>query len=225
MSPSRETLILVPTDLERRRLIDRGGFAGEHGDLELCGFGPVAAAARTARLVAELRPRRVLLVGIAGSFDVERHPVGSATEFRAAAVDGVGVGEGLTFRGPPSLGFPQWPGSEDGDTAEVADRIALEWAGEEAADLLLTTCAASGSPGQAAMRRERFPAACAEDMEGFAVAMACHFAGVPLRIVRGISNEVGDRDPEHWRIPAALAAAHEAACALLAEPADWGAGG
>ncbi|MDP6410454.1 MAG: futalosine hydrolase [Planctomycetota bacterium] len=224
MASTCETLILVPTDLERRRLLDLGGFDADQGEPHLCGFGPVASAARSAWYLAELRPRRVLLVGIAGAFDLEAHPIGTAAEFGATAVDGVGVGEGRTFRGPPALGFPQWPGAQDTDTQEVGDRIALPSAAPGAADLLLTTCAASDSPDQAVLRRERFPDASAEDMEGFAVAMACLLGGVPLRIVRGISNEVGDRDPEHWRIPAALAAAHEAACALLAEQADWGAG-
>ena len=70
------------------------------------------------------------------------------------------------------------------------------------------------------MRRERFPDAVAEDMEGFAVAVACTLAGVPLRVVRGISNLVGDRDPKHWRIPAALAAARLAALELLEADAE-----
>jgi nucleoside phosphorylase len=48
-------------------------------------------------------------------------------------------------------------------------------------------------------------------MEGFAVALACALFRVPLGIVRGLSNVVGDRDPARWRIPAALAAARELA--------------
>ena len=58
--------------------------------------------------------------------------------------------------------------------------------------------------------------AIAEDMEGFGVAMACKLAGVPLRIVRGISNRAGDRDLTQWQIEEALAAAAERASALIA---------
>jgi nucleoside phosphorylase len=36
---------------------------------ELCGFGIVAAAARTAQLLAAQRPEKVFLVGIAGRLD------------------------------------------------------------------------------------------------------------------------------------------------------------
>ena len=49
--------------------------------------------------------------------------------------------------------------------------------------------------------------------------MTRSLARVPCTIVRGISNAVGDRDPAHWRIPAALAAARTLALAQLAQGA------
>jgi futalosine hydrolase len=222
-------LTLVPTAVELRRLEDLGGFPTGATLVELCGFGVVAAAARTAELLARLRPARVLLVGIAGAYDDERHPVGSALEFDRVAIDGIGAGEGERTVGPPALGFPQWPGRPAGapgadaapglrhpvlDTLELAPAPA--GAAAERAGLLLTTCAASDGARHAGERRARFPEAVAEDMEGFAVALACALADVPLHVVRGVSNRVGDRDPAHWRIPAALAAARERALALLA---------
>ncbi len=225
MSEASRTLILFPTELERRRFGDQGGIDAELADVDLCGFGPVAAAARTAQLVAARRPARVLLVGIAGAYDLAEHPVGSAIEFGRAAIDGVGVGVGDTFVPPPSLGFPQWPGQdagEEGAPHPLADVVPLSGPEGLHTELLLTTCAASDTPELAAQRRERYPAAVAEDMEGFGVALACAFAGVPLRIVRGISNEVGDRRPEHWRIPAALAAARRLALDVLHSSEPWG---
>ena len=60
-----------------------------------------------------------------------------------------------------------------------------------------------------AMRLERYPDAVAEDMEGFGVAVACYFGGVPLQIIRGISNRAGDRDKRNWDIDGALHAAGE----------------
>ena len=62
-----------------------------------------------------------------------------------------------------------------------------------------------------------FPAAAAEDMEGFAVALACRLACVPCTIVRGISNTVGDRDTTRWQTTAALEAAAGIVRRLLAE--------
>ena len=54
------------------------------------------------------------------------------------------------------------------------------------------------------------------------MACACRLAGVPLRIVRGISNRAGDRDAKHWSVPRALAAARLAALPLLASAWDDG---
>ncbi len=206
------TLLLIPTDLERKRLADQGGFE-DAAHVELCGFGPIAAAARTAALIERLEPRRVLLVGIAGTFDEDRLPVGEAAAFGGVALEGVGAGEGERFVAPPALGFPQWPGSRDTTPSPITDRIDLA----EDGPLLLSTCAASDSAAHAALRRSHFPEALAEDMEGFAVALACALKRVPCGIVRGASNVVGDREPSAWRIPAALGAAYERARDWLAE--------
>lgn len=206
-------LLLVPTALELERLRDQGGYDPASARVEVCGFGPVAAAARTATLLERHQPQRVLLVGIAGTFDEDRLPVGSATAFGEVALEGVGVGEGARFIAPPALGFPQWPGSIDTTPHPIADRLPLEGPGP----LLLSTCAASDSPTHAAERKERFPDALAEDMEGFAVALACALARVPLSIVRGASNVVGDREASAWRIPSALAAAHELSLEWMAK--------
>ncbi len=80
---------------------------------------------------------------------------------------------------------------------------------------LVTVCAASANSHEAKMRLARHPSAIAEDMEGFGVAMACKLAGVPVQIVRGISNQVGDRDKRNWNIPAALEAASELVITLI----------
>ena len=213
MNPlSPRTLLLVPTALERARLEEFGGFPPELARVELCGFGPIAPAARTAALIAALGPREVLLVGIAGSYDPQRYPVASALSFGRVAVDGVGAGEGADFRGPRDLGFPQWPGDMD-STGPIHDELELSSDGP----LLLTVPAAAGTPEMAERRVQRFPGAAAEDMEGFAVALACYLAQVPFHIVRGISNRVGDRDHGSWRIADALESAHRTSLARLEE--------
>lgn len=206
------TLVLVPTALELARIEDLGGL-GPTVLLQLCGFGPIAAGVRTAELLARLTPARVILVGVAGAYDIARDPLGSALEFGSVAVTGVGVGAGADHVPPPTLGFPQWPAREHPARAAVFDQLDLALPG---APLLLTTCAASANAAEAHERRARFPAARAEDMEGFAVALACSLAGVPLSIVRGISNAVGDRVREHWSLPRALSGARELALRVVA---------
>ena len=225
-SAGSANLLLIPSDLELRRFRDLGGLPPGLAQIELCGFGPIAAAARAAQLIARLRPARVLLVGIAGAFDPRTHPVGEAFEFGEVAVQGIGVGSGAELVSPPELGFPQWPGSGAGTDAGPEPRARridarLPLASADDAPLLLTTCAASAHGAQAELRRERFGEAAAEDMEGFGVALACGLADVPLRVVRGISNRVGDRDSSHWRIPGALAAARRLAIEVLSDTAPW----
>lgn len=217
MSPSLGSppLVLVPTALELARLEDLGGF-GSQALVALCGFGPVASAARTAELVARLSPSRIVLVGIAGAYDASLDPIGSALEFGAVAIHGIGVGEGAQHLPPPALGFPQWPAGEHPLRPAVFDRLELAPGGGA---LLLTTCAASASAEEAGERKRRFPEARAEDMEGFAVAFAARLGGVPTTIVRGISNQVGDRARERWSIPRALASARELALCVLAREA------
>jgi futalosine hydrolase len=58
--------------------------------------------------------------------------------------------------------------------------------------------------------RERFQryGALAENMEGSAVAQACFRFDVPFLECRGISNIVGDRCKERWRIGEAMAHCH-----------------
>ena len=197
--------MLIPTERERRHLARQRGF-GAQGLCELCGFGPVAAAARTSTLIARHKPERVVLTGIAGTFDPTGLGVGTAAIFPRVAIHGIGVGGASAFVSAAALGFPHWPRAGRTDP-ESPDELVLDAPIPPAAGRLLTCCTASASPEEAQQRLEQYPGAVAEDMEGFAVALACRLAGVPLAIARGISNEVGNRDVERWQIPSALEAA------------------
>ncbi len=214
------SLVLVPTDLERAHLAR--ALADTRRDdvrLELCGFGPVAAAARTAALVATHSPDRVLLLGIAGRL-AESLAIGGAYRFDRVACHGVGVGTGDDFLPAGALGWPQWAGDPPAATV-IGDVIELPPHRATAANLsgglLLTACAASATVRDVATRKTQFPDATAEDMEGFGVAFACRLHGVPLTIVRGISNDAGDRDHARWQVQPALTAAAALAVRILKE--------
>lgn len=200
------TLLLVPTSVEREGLAALGGFEPGLGLEEDSGFGPIAAAARTASLLARLRPRRVLLLGIAGSYDVASFPVGSAVRIHRVEIDGL-----------ETAGFEQAPGIGPSLDLATSPRPVR---GEVRAAVLVTVFSPSASTRQAEERRERHPGATAEDMEGYGVAVACAIERVPLAIVRGISNAAGDRSTHGWRIRDALAAARVLAIELLAQR-EW----
>jgi futalosine hydrolase len=203
------TLILVPTEPERRVVRDHLPALPPTARMELCGFGIVAAAARTAGLVATLAPERVILVGIAGALDGSI-AVGRAALFGSVACHGIGAGSGHDFVPAARLGWPQWPGDPADPREAIGDLLHCtlpDGPRDERAPLLLTVASTSAREGDVALRRALHPDAAAEEMEGFAVAVACRLAGVPLTIVRGISNEAGDRDTSRWRVDEALGAA------------------
>ena len=179
-------LILVPTALESELLFPDGS----PGRLAVCGFGLAAAGAGASHAIAA-NPGAAsdggVLVGAAGTYDPDRHPVGSAVVAGAIGCDGIGAGAGPGHRSAAELGFAE------------SDRIDLG-AGPE----LLSVAAAAGSQAEAAARRARHPGAAGEEMEGFAVALAARLHGVGLTIVRGFSNVAGDRDRAGWRMEEAL---------------------
>lgn len=216
---SPHPLILVPTAREGELIAEAFARAGRP-DLVIdhCGFGPIAAAARTADLLARTSPAAVWLVGIAGCFG-ETLEVGQAYRFGQVACHGVGVGTGLTFTSAAELGWPQRPDDAGGESGHPqGDTLSLAVAATDhaASDrLLLTVCSASADDNEAAVRRARWPTASAEDMEGFGVALACRLRQVPCTIVRGISNRVGDRDKSTWQVAAATRAAADLVLASL----------
>ena len=86
-------LVLVPTELERQSLVLEGS---REVQVELCGFGPIVAAARTARFIEFYRPAGILLCGIAGAYTADL-PIGEAFQFRKVACYGIGTGSGNSF--------------------------------------------------------------------------------------------------------------------------------
>ncbi len=206
MSNRNEWLVLVPTEKEL-------GFLNlDHRlRIELCGFGPVAAAARTAALIAKCRPSRIMLVGIAGVYD-QRFDVGNAYEFSLVQSVGIGIGLGTQHVSAEEAGWMHY------SPAEIGDRLSLQCShGESDSRLLLTVCAACGDKADASARTMKFPEAVAEDMEGYGVALAGALAGIPVHVVRGISNVAGDRDHSKWQICAALESAGELAQSIIGE--------
>jgi futalosine hydrolase len=183
------TLILVPTAVEAELLPVDGV------PVAVCGFGLAAAGAGAAYAIARHRPSDVILVGCAGSYHLERAPIGSAMVAAAVRCHGIGAGG----RSPAELGWTD------------SDEIALNGGG----GLLLSVTSASGSAEEAERRRLAHPDALLEEMEGYAVAVAAMLWEVPLSVVRGVSNAAGDRDKGHWRMPDALAAAGDRVASML----------
>ena len=207
-------LVLVPTPMELEVIRPMLGEHLEKGDWKIanCGFGPVVAASCATALIGRHLPSRVLLLGIAGAFDDDSR-VGSALAFDAVHSWGVGVGS-QTHLTPKELRWVQCVGDR-----VIPERIELSNpAVNQPENVLLTVCAASADAKEADEKHKAIPDATAEDMEGYGVAVSCQMASIPLTILRGISNRVGDRKHEHWEIDKALRSVSQLAIDLILEP-------
>ena len=229
-------LILIPTAFERgivERYLQRRKSADvdlvRGWNIELCGFGLVAAAACTSRAISRYQPARVLLIGIAGSLNdplpSDVGALGTACIFDTVTCHGIGVGGcfGLDYLSADDMG---WSHCEANDRhAAIGDTILISTiaAGshqtfrDEKPRHLLSVATASVDECEADLRRKRYPDAMAEDMEGFAVALACAIMNVPVQIVRGFSNRAGDRDHRRWKTEGALRSAVDIAIDLISE--------
>lgn len=188
--PATSTLILIPTRLEAELL------AWNAAPVTVCGFGLAAAGAGAAHAIAQHRPERVVLVGLAGSYDLARMPIGAAMTASAVRCHGIGAaGQSATELG--------WA---------AGDQIELD-GGD---GLVLSVAEASATTEQAAERHRKHPQAVIEEMEGYAVAVAATLFEVPLTLVRGVSNAAGDRDHAAWQVSPALAAVRSVLASMLA---------
>ncbi|HMO16122.1 MAG TPA: hypothetical protein PKD64_18290 [Pirellulaceae bacterium] len=180
--------------------------------LEICGIGVIASAIRTARLLEEFRPRQVVLLGIAGTYDANR-VLGDVIQANQVSIDGIGAGEGSDFKSLGDINLSPLPTH----ISTIDDTIELEISGDVH---LLTVCNAAASLRQVENRLRRFPTASVEDMEGYAVALACKLAETKLIIIRGISNLAGVRDFSQWKIDLAMEQCVKRVNQLLKETRD-----
>ncbi|MBB6023482.1 futalosine hydrolase [Paenibacillus sp. JGP012] len=159
--------------------------------------------------------RLVISAGIGGGFP-GRAPVGSLVVADAMVAADLGSQTPDGFLSVDELGFGSSRVAAD---AELAARLRheLQRAGlAVSGGTSVTVSTATGTAETAAELLRRVPDAAAEGMEGFGVATAAQQFGLPVLELRGISNAVGPRDRDAWRIKDALDAL-QAASSILRE--------
>lgn len=198
----KRILIMTAVDAERdavlRGIQNKPGF-----DVLLAGVGPVAAAVNTTKALSDNVYELVVSAGIGGGF-AGKAPVETlvvANEIIAADL-GAETPEG--FSSLDKLGFGSARVPVDAVLA-VKVTAALHAAKLPVAlGPVLTVSTVTGTAASAAEMAARVPGATAEGMEGYGVALAAQMSGVPILELRAISNLVGPRDREAWRIREAL---------------------
>ncbi|MFD6417314.1 futalosine hydrolase [Streptomyces sp. NPDC060194] len=194
------TAVPAERDAVARAFPAGASVAGAAVDVVAVGVGPAAAAARTALELGRRPYGLVVSAGIGGGF-APHAPVGSLVVADAIVAADLGAETAEGFVSVTSLGF----GSVL-HTPPAGLVRAFAAASGAAAGPVLTVSTVTGSAERAAALRARHPGALAEAMEGFGVAEAAAAYGLPVLEVRAVSNPVGPRDREAWRIGDALAA-------------------
>lgn len=196
--------------------------------LAVTGVGPVNAALTLGRIMGEhFGVSGVLNLGIAGTFDTQRCPLGSAVlaDREIWPEYGLRTAQGIDCRG---IAFPQWAPAEAEpeaaleqavwDTVELSPEGDLKRLGLNRPDARtgasLTVAGVTGTAGYASMLKGRYNAL-TENMEGFALALGCRQAGLPFVELRTVSNVVGSRAAEDWKVDEAFVALGAVARALF----------
>jgi futalosine hydrolase len=190
------------------------GLNGAEVTVEPIGVGVAAAAAGTARLLtlaeaAGTPYRAVLSAGVAGGFPGHAEMGATVIGARTIAAD-LGAETPDGFLGIEELGLGTATVEAD---AELLRALASALPGSVLADIL-TVATVTGTATTAARLMARYPAAAAEAMEGYGVAVAAAAAGLPFAELRTISNPIGPRDRGSWRVAPALAALTNAAALI-----------
>ncbi|MBT2381831.1 futalosine hydrolase [Streptomyces sp. ISL-111] len=172
------------------------------------GAGPSAAAAAAAFALASASASQpyglVVSAGIGGGF-APAAPLGSLVVASDIVAADLGAETPDGFLPVTSLGF-----GRDRFVPPPALVREVATATGAAAGPVLTVSTVTGTAARTAALLAAHPGALAEAMEGFGVAEAAERAGVPVLELRAVSNAVGPRDRDAWRIGDALAALTEA---------------
>lgn len=202
MSLHRKILIITSVEVEKDAVLQGIGNDARF-DVIVSGVGQAASAAVTSQVLSKNTYDLVMCIGIAGGFSPIAN-VGSvslATDIIAADL-GVQTKEG--FVPINKLGFGV-------NSFRIDENLVLQISNAlrkspltVAVGPIVTVSTATGTKETEIRLSKQHPGVVAEAMEGFGVAMAASIYNVPFVEIRAISNLVGPRDRDSWKIEEAL---------------------
>ncbi|MFC5652008.1 futalosine hydrolase [Paenibacillus solisilvae] len=208
----KRTLIVTAVEAEREAVL-RGLGGQKDVDVLAGGVGPIAVAAKTAAALAAANYSLVISAGIGGGFAGQAE-VGSVVVATESVSADLGVETADAFLSFEELGFGTTRFQVNTGLVQSLT-AALKAAGlTVASGPILTVSTATGTAEHAAALAARVPGAAVEAMEGYGVASAAHNLGIPFIEIRTISNQVGPRDRDAWRIGDALKALQSASTVI-----------
>ena len=206
-------LVMTAVAAERDAVL-RGLHSDTRFDVLVAGVGPVAAAVNTAKVLATAGYGLVVSAGIGGGFP-GRAEVGSLVVANEIVAADLGAETPEGFCGLDELGFGSARVQVDANLVNRITGALLAAKLPVNTGPVLTVSTVTGTAASAAKLAARVPGATAEAMEGFGVALAAFDRGLPVLEIRAISNMVGPRDRDAWRIKEALEVLEAFGSALL----------
>lgn len=206
--------VLIMTSVEPEKEAIEKGLAGSPiFKVATMGVGPARAAARTAAELTAHSYTYVINMGIAGGFAGKADITSAVVANRIIAAD-LGSESEEGFLPIEQLGMGESTIEVD---AAIAQRLVEQLNKDEISASyapILTLATVTGTKATANALQTRFPDAAAEAMEGHGVATAAQLAGLPVLEIRTISNQIGPRDRDSWKIKEALQTLERVAHAL-----------
>lgn len=190
---------------------------GHEAEFHLTGIGSAQACHKVTGeilrgIIAGKPYSLVVNIGIAGSYNLEEFPLGSAAIIAQEHFGDLGFETGTGFKDLFQYGI-----LEENDfpyTCRALKRPAMPT--EHLENILhgfkegigITVQTVTGDPAKVKALYEKYTPHI-ESMEGAAVYYAALMENVPVFELRSVSNAVGERDKSKWNIPAALQALEE----------------
>lgn len=211
--PGNRILVVTAVPIERDAVL-RGLQNDIRFDVLAGGVGPAAAAASTARALAATEYCLVVSAGIAGGFP-GRAEVGTLVVANEIAAADLGVESPQGFSSLDELGFGSTRIQIDEGMVKRVSKALLTSGLQVNIGPVITVSTVTGTFASAEEMTVRVPGAAAEAMEGYGVAVASRDRDIPILEIRAISNLVGPRDRNAWRIKEALDLLQTASSVLL----------
>lgn len=189
--------------------------------LAVTGVGLVNTAMAAGRLVNRPGVTGVVNLGIAGAYDVEEFPLGTAAFAWQETWPEYGLLDEDGRVDPKAIGFAQ--GHVDGKPVwnrvklipiNDAEKMGLSLGEKWGRASSVSVSSVTGAADRAGWLKTAYNGDI-ENMEGFAIAFAALQKGLPFLEVRTISNLVGSRYAEDWDLKGALGALGDCAKQLF----------
>jgi len=185
-----QLLACTATEFEGRLLVEAGI------PLLVTGVGPVTSAIALTRHLAHETVDRIVVCGVGGAYPGSGLEIADVVAATTETFGDLGADSPEGFLDCEALGFA--------DSATLV----LDLCPARHAVPFVTCSTCTGTDERAVALHARTGGA-VESMEGAALVQVAKTFGIPIGEVRGISNPVGTRDRDAWRLEEAARAAQE----------------